>query len=418
MEIFTIVLILSVAGLAIVLTVVGVVLWRLRVNAGSLPYPGKSLLYPSVHSDLDLDNVILEKNGTVIVVTDYNESAGFGWLLYNALNTFHLCHNIGKYARPVIFFTKGFYAERRPEFIAKHGAEFAYDKINWFNNYFEPLEPHGWRKYLQRYYSSNVHAPSARINTGVGVAQFDRSSLDLLTGNKRDYTSMWNKYLKPLPHIEKKYAKLRADLLSPTTCKFVYAVHYRGTDKFSHSGVQNPITGMITNVSFEDDPVHVPYNWVFDRVAEEVAIGIKTGRHGRHDYRVLVASDEAPFVEQAFRLLGGERIVVSKPDTIRADVTTSGLEMDTRLCGVGRMSSNPDCHHLQKLVDASVHRGHREKSGYLKGEDVLLETMLLSEGDVFFRSKGNFSNLPTYMRRNPKQRVIDMASLWRSRSKT
>lgn len=382
-------------------------LWRRRVDAAQQPFHGRGLTYPNL-PDLSL-SPDENRNATVVVVTDYNTSAGFGWLVYNALNTFHLCSLLGKHARPVVFFTKGYYSERRKQHRPAHVE--AYDEVNWFNNYFEPLEPQGWRPFLHRHFSRHILAPVAKRTTGKGVCSFNRDSLNDLNGQRRDYFELWRKYLRPRKHILARFQALKQDLLGGA--RFVYAVHYRGTDKYSHSGVKNPITGAITGVSKEDDPAHMPYEWVFEQVAAAVLRGIRTGKHDASNYRVLVSSDEEPFMRQAVQSLGGPDVVVFKADSIRADVSTSGLELDTRLCGVGRGVGNKVCDQLQSLVDASVHRGHTDKSNYAKGEDVLLETMLLSEADVFFRSRGNFSNLPTYMRRNPRQHVVDMASEWR-----
>jgi hypothetical protein len=380
-----------------------------RVRAGTYPYPTEPLSYTG------FPELSLGGGGTVVVVTDYNESAGFGWLLYNALNTFHLCDQLEQgHARPVVFFTKGLYVESRPEHVAIHAAQFDYDPVNWFNNYFEPLEPVGWRPFLKHHFAARVYAPAASLSTGRGVVQFDRSSLNALQGGRRDWPELWNRFLRPRKHILEAFHALRTSMLGAPGENFIYAVHYRGTDKYDHSGVQNPITGAVVGVSSEDEPEHVPYQWVFAQLAERIQENAACGRHGAEcGYKVYVASDEQPFVDAA-KAAFAAWVVVAKPNTIRSVESTSGLDMDTRLCGVGRGRGIPECGRLQELVDSSVHRGYPEKSGYHKGEDVLLETMLLSEADVFLRSRGNFSNLPTYMKRNRTQHVVDMVSLWKA----
>jgi hypothetical protein len=384
-----------------------IVMWKWRADATRPPLAELGLEYPSLH-ELSL-SPSKSSDSIVIVVTDYNTSAGFGWLLWNVLNSFHLCHLAGRNARPVVFFTKGYYHETREKLLPSHVPD--YDRCNWFNNYFESMEPLGWRPFLSKHFSDRILAPPAQLRNGTGIFQFTRGSLNALDGHTCDYAGLWKKYLRPLPHIQTKFDALRNKLWG--TAKFVYAIHYRGTDKFVHSGTKSLFTGAVIDVSMEDDPSHMPYDWVFRQVREEIKANITNGVHSKKDYRVLVSSDEQPFVDGAVNALGGSDTVVFKPDSIRAHTSTSGLDIDTRLCGVGRGIGTRECAILNTLVDLSVHRGQKHKSSYLKGEDALVETMLLSEADVFFRSRGNFSNLPLLMQRNGSQTVHDMAALWR-----
>ncbi len=380
--------------------------------------PRKCIPHFRPHLDLKFSNphltfsAIKAQEAAVVVVTDYNQSAGFGWLIFNALNTAHMCEVIGPSARPVVFFTKGYYMETRPQYIRAHAAELSHpwDRNNWFNNFFEPIEPEGWRPYLLRHFSREVKAASARTTSGPGVWQFDRASLNSLAGGKRDFQALWKKYFRPRPHIVFRLQELEASIFEKGV--YVYGVHYRGTDKYGHGGVKG--RGGVVRFCTEDEPEHMDYSWVFERLRREIQKNSGRGVHGSNpgvDFRILCASDEAPFVEAALHEFGAG-VAFSKPETIRSSISTSGLSMDTRLCG-SRPSLRPECQKLQELVEASVHRGHRELSKYHKGEDVLLETLLLSKTDTFLKSRGNFSNLALYMARNPRQIVIDMASEWR-----
>lgn len=384
-----------------------------RNVADKLPFPHDALTFPEPLRE-SLGVAVSETHTLkVVVVTDYNESAGFGWLLYNALNCFHLCEaRIGPKARPVVYFTKGYYDEKRPKFVDVHKTEVdhVWDHENWFNNFFMPVEPHGWRPFLKTNFQRNVQAISASANMTAGVAQFDRNSLNGLSGQSRQYTALWQKYLHPRPHILRQFEDHKYQLFPKGAT--VYAVHYRGSDKFPHSPVRN-FAGKVIRFSREDDPVHPPYEWVFDKLREAVAEGVQKGRHGKDvgQWILYCASDEQPFVDAARESFGVD-FVTSKPATIRSDVSTSGLDINTSRCGVG-IAGTVECDKLQELVEASVHRGHMTESNYKKGEDVLLETMLISVASVFYRSRGNFSNLPIYMKLNSEQIVIDMASLWK-----
>ena len=378
-----------------------------------LPVPGHALNYPGPLSTLLTTRAEDSAKLQVVVVTDYNESAGFGWLLYNALNCFHLCTRLGRHARPVVFFSKGYYNEQRPAYVHLHAAavDHVWDSMNWFNNFFEPVEPADWRPFLASNFSQHVQAASASAgrNMRPGVAQFNRASLDSIGHQFRDYTALWRQFLRPRPHIQRQFEALRSQLFPADAT--VYAVHYRGSDKFGHSAVLDRRTGRVASFAREDDPEHVPYDWVFEKIRAAVTEGVRTGRHGLGNWILYCASDEAPFIAAARAALG-TAFVAAKPGTIRSAVSTSGLEMDTSRCGVGKRGT-PACDKLQELVEASVHRGHLDESSYKKGEDVLLETMLLSTACVFYRSRGNFSSLPVYMRLNDAQTVVDMVTLWK-----
>ena len=56
--------------------------------------------------------------------------------------------------------------------------------------------------------------------------------------------------------------------------------------------------------------------------------------------------------------------------------------------------------------------GFKDHSKYKKGEDVLVDAMLLSHADVFYRSRGNVSNFIHYMRRDPNMEVVDLVQVY------
>ena len=385
-----------------------------RVHNARWLYPLKNAqLSFSPHLRGVLDASIGQTNKLrVVVVTDYNESAGLGWLLYNVLNCLHLSEQLAEdTGRPIVFFSKGLYNEARHEWLECHKTEVEHnwDKNNWFNNLFEPLEPRGWRRYLQANFSYDVRAPSASILMAPGVYQFDRTSLRSLHGQPRQYSDLWKKYLHPRPHIWKQFHRLKNELFPQGA--IVYSVHYRGCDKFPHSGTVDKL-GKLTSFARENDSEHLPYDWVLSTIAADItaAIGVGTHRADPGGWVLYVASDEEPFISAANRWFGKD-YVVSKPNTIRSTISTSGVEIDTRHCGTLQRTSRA-CKQLEHFVQASVHRGNKDASGHYKGVDVLVETMLLSSADIFYRSRGNFSDLPQYMHMNPAQQVVDLVSRW------
>ena len=55
--------------------------------------------------------------------------------------------------------------------------------------------------------------------------------------------------------------------------------------------------------------------------------------------------------------------------------------------------------------------GHKNLSNFKKGLDCLVDVYMLSECDIIFKSKGNFSNYCTFLNVNPKLEVIDLQKI-------
>jgi len=361
---------------------------------------------------------------TVVVVHVFNHHAGFGWLLYNVQHCARMVEQMNANspgsARMVVFFSTGLYQERR-----EHHLEPDHDRVNWFNNYFCSLEPEGWRPFLVRHFDhARVTVPHIVFRQGTdvaqqpGVLQFNRNSLNSVTSIPDSITipnlaTVWQRYLVLTPHMQAKLDALRMTLFPKGDQYYLYALHYRGTDKFSHSSSQSA-DGTVVGGATEDNPEHPPHEWLTQQVLDEVKRNVVRGVHGPEDYYVYVASDEAPFVRRALGPGGfGAAHGREKPGTLRAEVDTSGLEMDTRLCGAGKRHTVA-CRKLDDLVQASVHRGMPHESNYRKGEDVLLEVLLMAGARHFFRSRGNVSNCVLHAApTGRKMKITDTAEVWR-----
>ena len=343
------------------------------------------------------------KSSAVMINTVHNKHAGFGWLLYNVLKLAYYSEKTGSV--PIVYLNGGLYQESRPKFT--ENLEFEYDLDNFFNNYFESLEPIMWRGYLKNLKPNTLQRPSR--NKQGSIHAFDRRGLKLVASNDIDFNYLWKKYLIPRAHIKNRISNLTEDLF-PDPETFIYAIHYRGTDKYSHSGKRD-FFGKIVGVASEDRPVHCTYQWCLDLLKKRIETNVNLGNHGRGQYAIFLATDEAPFLDAAIDMFG--ELVKYQPNALRSNVSTSGNNIDTRLCGFG-ITDSPACRELQDLVDKSVHRGMKEESGYRKGEEVLVDMLMLAKARCFFKSKGNVSNCAVYAREHEDMEVVDMSDVWRS----
>jgi hypothetical protein len=176
--------------------------------------------------------------------------------------------------------------------------------------------------------------------------------------------------------------------------KFIIGAHMRLTDKYGDRH------------GTEDEPVHHSYltyakallleaNQQSIDLAEDIKIAI------------FICSDEQACVDYIQNAIGKQYEVITTGDRVlRSKVVTSGLKLQSHLCGGGLDDKHPDCKQYRSLAAASIHRGHKEHSNYKKGWDAIFEVALLAKSDVFYKSRGNFSNSVTYM--NPNMKIVDM----------
>ncbi len=162
-------------------------------------------------------------------------------------------------------------------------------------------------------------------------------------------------------HLIKKYLTIRPEIIHfvDTFYKenllghFVISVHYRGTDKISEAP-------------------HVPYIDILQKI-EEVITSIN-----RADFKIFLATDEAPFLEFLRTHFGD---AVSFNETAKR--STNGKPL---------------------------HFGAEDP--YQSGLDALIDCLLLSKGDILVRTSSNLSLVSTYF--NPDIPVLSLSERYPS----
>ena len=169
--------------------------------------------------------------------------------------------------------------------------------------------------------------------------------------------------------------------------KFLIGIHARGTDKFSSVD------------SHENHPKHFTYKQYCDGIEREILEQRKSGN--KKDIAIMACSDEQPFIDYIKSNLGNKYQVITADNILRSNISTSGIDL---LCD----DKNPDCEHYK---NNSIHRGMSDQSNFKKGLDAVYEVYLLSKCDVFYKSRGNFSNSVGYI--NPNMKIIDMVDAFK-----
>ena len=313
----------------------------------------------------------------VLILTNYNNEGGFFWQLYNVLNHLCVCQEHG--FRPVVLFNTGLYFETRDEFTR---SMIVRDKNNWFNHFFYPINQTNhddsfWLRYLRRY-----KVPVYRHNTvAAPVMIFDRATLNSIPRSLPNYSKLWQQQMKVLPHIQEKTNRFKTINWQPV----MIGMHFRGTDKFASTD------------SHEDNPVHVEYEFCYSLLQKHI------GAAG-----FFIATDEQPLLD----FLRGKKLPFCSTNSLRSTASTSGLftTVSTSMCSKGNNQSEV-CRTVNDLIDQSIHRGFPDASKYKKGEDVLIDVLLLASCSTVYRSRGNVSNFVGYM--NPACKMIDMVQVYR-----
>ena len=169
-------------------------------------------------------------------------------------------------------------------------------------------------------------------------------------------------------------------------------MHYRGTDKLPSSS------------GSEDNPLHLEYEFCRDLILDYLK-----NTQIKEEICLFIASDEQPFVD--YMQKAGLSIEVVGTDSLRSEISTSGLftTTDTSMCAQG-ISQSAVCATFNELILDSVHRGLPDASKYVKGENVLIDVLVLAGSQTFFRSRGNVSNFVCYIQ--PECKILDMVYLY------
>lgn len=334
----------------------------------------------------------------LLMVTNFNPEGGFFWQLFNVL---HASHMAQKYKlQLVIRMTSGLYLETDAKFQTHYRSYLGNvkDDNNWWNYYFQPVGTVAQHQWLHQLQLQHARIPSMAEFDKVqsSVYQWDRAAF-----NKRDHPHCnmgveWARTVHLQPWIDQKWKTLMTNHQLQHTP--VIGVHYRGTDKFGDK------------TSSEDHPVHYNYQDVL-RLVSEYMVQHRGTSSNRPAYKIVCASDEQPFIDFMKQQLGADRVVCT--DSIRSTMSTSGLLLASWKCSPGfrgpEYAYDPDCRLYKQLRECSIHRGFPDQSKYKKGEDVLLDVLLLSKCEFFFASRGCVSQFPFYI--NPSLPHADMNQL-------
>jgi hypothetical protein len=321
---------------------------------------------------------LLRSEKPILILQNYNPEGGFFWQLYNVLNLLFVCEQQGFH--PVVLFDTGLYFEQRPEFVSDM---VVYDKQNWFNHFFYPINhtqqsDSFWLSYLKQ------HRVPSYVDKVAPVMMFGRDTLQSVTGKIDSFTPLWQRYVKVLPHIQQKVDAFKMEQWKGA--RQIIGLHYRGTDKLPSADGD------------EDGPVHMEYEFCYSLLKKH------------QEAALFVATDEQPLIE----FLQSKQLPVTYTTSVRSAVSTSGLSIDTHHCSIGQ-DRDLACQRFNELIHLSVHRGLPAISKYVKGENVLIDVLLLASCTVFYRSRGNVSNFVGYI--NPQCQIIDMVTLYQEKKK-
>jgi hypothetical protein len=206
---------------------------------------------------------------------------------------------------------------------------------------------------------------------------------------------LWKKYVlnRLNESIKKEFRQLNKRWNFKTKKMTKIAVHGRFTDKFNGPR------------SFEHDHQHPLYEDVYFKMYNYIK------KNKIYPYRVYVATDEQPFLDflsiqkwPFYKKKHNSAIILSLPDAYRSSINTSGVTLNVTDCD--QRPNDQDCQYYWKLPLESIHLGHPEWSNRKKGRDILLDGLMLAKSDIFFKSRGNISNLIEALLLQQKDKII------------
>jgi len=320
----------------------------------------------------------------LLVLRNYNPEGGFHWM--GVHNTIVASNEAKKRnLKLVVLLDTGLYLEKNPKHQEEYQEFVDKDNNEWFSYYFEPVgiddkEVNDLWKQGKLDKLPSYMWYSLRKNT-IGY-DFDRKSYDS-ADKSIDFSKGFSEIIKLKPYLQEKVKSFYDKYLKD---KFVIGIHARGTDKFSSVD------------SHENNPKHFTYQKYCDEVEKEILLQQKLQDK---PVMVLACSDEQPFIDYIHKCLGEKYEIISAEGIIRSNISTSGVNL---LCD----DDHPEC---EKYKNNSIHRGMFDQSNYKKGLDAIYEVCLLAKCDVFFASRGNFSNAVNYI--NPNNKKIDMVGVFK-----
>jgi hypothetical protein len=345
-----------------------------------------------------LQSFQIEKD-VLIYVGNQTHGCGFFWVMYNIL---HVVHYAQKYNMDVhIELDEGLYWDE------------CKNKKDWFSNYFKPIQLQKENFDLKKSIcpiEKLSDRPTDKISTeNPKVYKWDTLSFKSRDFKSIQYNLLWKSYFQLQPLVQTRLTNFENQKQWQDS-EYKIGVHYRGTDKYGNK------------TQHEDFPEH-PELECFQRwICTEVLKNLKKV----DTICVLLCSDEQPFIDHLKSFLlsfdwqkensNRKKVYVLETQSIRANISTNGLHLTSiRDCGADwngpEYLSNPACIKYKSLASESIHRGMKHVSNYTKGEDVLIDVLLLAQCNIFYRSHGNVSNFPGYL--SPKLQIVDVIELYK-----
>lgn len=223
--------------------------------------------------------------------------------------------------------------------------------------YYDPEYGENWWSYYFEPLSIGQIIPESCVKTVNGPADTDCAMLTEFGLYKREVNVLLSKYVKLKPHIQAKVQEFTSRHFNGFP---VIGIHYRGTDK----SIEAPRSEFEHIVEYVQGITQALISMDSDLMADQV--------------QIFIATDEDAFLE-FMKIQYGARVIYLE-QVIRSD----------------------SMHPVHKLAG----------NGYKKGEDALLDCLLLSQCNWLIKTSSNLSLFSTYF--NPDMPVCHVTGRhWR-----
>jgi hypothetical protein len=203
--------------------------------------------------------------------------------------------------------------------------------------------PNWWNYFFEPLEAGLATGSSYKTLNDKELSKYGHWGLDNLT-RKRSF-ELIQKYFYLLPHIQEKVSALNEELFEG---KYIIGVHYRGTDKVKSRRISyQEVAANINKVIAQNKNLH------------------------QGDYKIFIATDEDAFL-----------------DYMEANYTCPLVYLNV----------------IRSSNGTPVHLNGSYSSNYQKGEDALIDSILLSQCDTLIRTDSNLSYWSTML--NPEMPVL------------
>ena len=353
-----------------------------------------------INSNFIINDFFKLKMSDFILLETYNTYGGFFWHIHN----YFICSYVAdKYNKiPIINFKGTLYLSNTDDFnLIKNNP-------NWFYNYFTSVLdlPYTTHNTVINFPKKKKLLKSNVDETGDDFVfyfcyetftDFNLMQQELNLKGKKKYIQS---KLKLLPYLKNMIDKIKNDLIPKKSNQKLIGIHYRGTDKIEEQDLD------------EEHPVHLEYERI-EKILKNKMKELKD-----YDVKIIITTDENPLIKFLKNSLGDK--IINYQEANRSKIKTSGLAYKfertpsrDKIYDKNLLDpvSKKELFLKEQLISNSIHMGHKNLSNFKKGLDCLVDVYMLSECDIIFKSKGNFSNYCTFLNVNPKLEVIDLQKI-------